>query len=139
MHRILAYIAFTWLTLAGTLHFAIDVVAQYARGKRVPSPETTLYYGLNTAYALGQKPSSSKSRSVTGRCGSTRPSCRRSRRGPRLRGDALIPALHALEQAHELGRDLCGAPGYAQSLAGPASRRLPPRPFAAQAGTSRGA
>jgi hypothetical protein len=53
MHRILAYIAFTWLTLAGTLHFAVDVVAQYARGRRVPGPETTLYYGLNTAYALG--------------------------------------------------------------------------------------
>jgi hypothetical protein len=54
MHRVLAYIAFTWLTLAGTLHFAVDVVAQYARGKRVPGAETTLYYGLNTAYALGQ-------------------------------------------------------------------------------------
>jgi hypothetical protein len=54
MRRILAYLAFTWLTLAGTLHFALDVVAQYARGKRVPGPETTLYYGLNTAYALGQ-------------------------------------------------------------------------------------
>ncbi len=54
MHRILAHIAFTWLTLAGTLHIAVDVVAQYARGKRVPGPETTLYYGLNTAYALGQ-------------------------------------------------------------------------------------
>jgi len=54
MHRVLAYLAFTWLTLAGTLHFAVDVVAQYARGKRVPGAETTLYYGLNTAYALGQ-------------------------------------------------------------------------------------
>jgi hypothetical protein len=53
MHRILAYIAFAWLTLAGALHFLVDVVAQYARGRRVPSPETTLYYGLNTAYALG--------------------------------------------------------------------------------------
>jgi hypothetical protein len=54
MQRILAYLAFTWLTLAGTLHFAVDVVAQYTRGKRGPGPETTLYYGLNTAYALGQ-------------------------------------------------------------------------------------
>lgn len=53
MHRILAYVAFTWLTLAGTLHFVVDVAAQYARGRRVPGPETTLYYGLNTAYALG--------------------------------------------------------------------------------------
>ena len=54
MHRILAYVAFGWLTLAGTLHFAIDVVSQYLRGKRIPSAETTLYYGLNTSYALGQ-------------------------------------------------------------------------------------
>lgn len=54
MHKILSYVAFGWLTLAGTLHFAIDVVSQYVRGKRIPSPETTLYYGLHTAYALGQ-------------------------------------------------------------------------------------
>ena len=54
MHRVLASMAFTWLTLAGTLHFAVDVVAQYARGRRLPGSETTLYYGLNTAYALGQ-------------------------------------------------------------------------------------
>jgi hypothetical protein len=36
-------------------HPDADVVhAQHARGKRVPGLETTLYYGLNTAYALGQ-------------------------------------------------------------------------------------
>ncbi|WP_394843160.1 hypothetical protein LZC95_39685 [Pendulispora brunnea] len=34
--------------------FFIDVVSQYVRGKRPPGPETTLYFGLNTAYALGQ-------------------------------------------------------------------------------------
>jgi hypothetical protein len=37
------------------LHFAIDVVGQYARGKRPPAgAATTLYYGLNSAYALSQ-------------------------------------------------------------------------------------
>src|SRR5712691_11963586 len=54
MHKILVFTAFGWLTFGGTLHFAIDVVSQYLRGKRVPGPETTLYFGLNTAFALGQ-------------------------------------------------------------------------------------
>lgn len=30
------------------------MLSQYLRGKRSPGPETTLYYGLNSAYALGQ-------------------------------------------------------------------------------------
>lgn len=54
MHRYITYIAFSWLTLSGTLHFAIDVVSQFVRGKRLPSQETTLYYGLHSSYALGQ-------------------------------------------------------------------------------------
>ena len=54
MHRILIYVAFGSLTLAGAMHFVVDVVSQYVSGKRPPGPETTLYYGLNTAYALGQ-------------------------------------------------------------------------------------
>lgn len=54
MHRYLVYAAYGWLTFSGTLHFIIDVVSQYVRGKRLPGPETTLYYGLNTAFALGQ-------------------------------------------------------------------------------------
>lgn len=36
------------------MHFIIDVAAQYLRHKRAPGPETTLYYGLNSAFALGQ-------------------------------------------------------------------------------------
>lgn len=48
------YAAYGWLLLSGVLHFGIDVVSQYVRGRRVPGPETTLYYGLNTSYALGQ-------------------------------------------------------------------------------------
>jgi hypothetical protein len=54
VHRILTFVAFGWLTVGGTMHFAVDVVSQYLRGVRVPGPETTLYFGLNTAYALGQ-------------------------------------------------------------------------------------
>ena len=54
MAKYLTFAAFGWLTFTGTLHFAIDVVSQYVRGKRAPGPETTLYYGLNSAFALGQ-------------------------------------------------------------------------------------
>jgi hypothetical protein len=54
MHKILLYAAYGWLLLGGVLHFCIDVVSQYWRGKRAPGPEATLYYGLNSAYALGQ-------------------------------------------------------------------------------------
>ena len=50
----LAYAAFGWMALSGTMHFIIDVAAQYLRGKRPPGAEATLYYGLNSAYALGQ-------------------------------------------------------------------------------------
>lgn len=54
MARYLTLAAFGWLTLSGTLHFAIDVVSHHARGKHAPGPETTLYYGLNSAFALSQ-------------------------------------------------------------------------------------
>ena len=54
MHALVTYAAYGFLVLGGSLHFAIDVVSQYARGKRVSGPDTTLYFGLNTAYALGQ-------------------------------------------------------------------------------------
>jgi len=54
MHKILLYAAYGWLLVGSILHFCIDVVSQYWRGKRVPSVETTLYYGLHSAYALGQ-------------------------------------------------------------------------------------
>lgn len=54
MHKYLVYAAYGWLTLSGILHFAVDVVSQHLRGKRTPGIETTLYYGLNSAFALGQ-------------------------------------------------------------------------------------
>lgn len=48
------YAAYGWLLFGGLLHFCIDVISQYVRGRRAPGPETTLYYGLNTAYAWRQ-------------------------------------------------------------------------------------
>ena len=54
MHKYLVYAAYGFLTFTGVMHFAIDVVSQHLRGKHVPGPETTLYYGLHTAFALGQ-------------------------------------------------------------------------------------
>lgn len=54
LHLRLLYAAYGWLLITGMLHFAIDVVSQYVRGRRVPGVATTLYYGLNSAYPLGQ-------------------------------------------------------------------------------------
>jgi len=54
MHKYIVYAAYGWLALTGVLHFVVDVVSQYLRGKREPSVETTLYYGLNSAFSLGQ-------------------------------------------------------------------------------------
>jgi hypothetical protein len=54
LHGRLLYGAYSWFLLSGLLHFGIDVVSQYIRGKRAPGPATTLYYGLNSAYALSQ-------------------------------------------------------------------------------------
>lgn len=53
-HRPLLYAAYSWLLLSGLLQIGIDVVSQHLRGKRVPSPATTLYYGLNSAYGVSQ-------------------------------------------------------------------------------------
>ncbi len=47
-------VACGWLTAIGVMHFAVDVLSQYARGMRPPSAETTAYYGLNSSFALGQ-------------------------------------------------------------------------------------
>jgi len=53
-HRALFYAAYGWLLFGALVHFGVDVLAQYARGRRAPSPETTRYYGVHSAYALGQ-------------------------------------------------------------------------------------
>ncbi len=54
IHKYLSYGAYGWLAFGAAMHFIIDVVSQKLRGVRAPSPETTLYYGLNSSYALGQ-------------------------------------------------------------------------------------
>lgn len=54
MHKYILYSAYGWLALSGTLHFIVDVVSQHLRGKHPPGAETTLYYGLHSAFALGQ-------------------------------------------------------------------------------------
>lgn len=54
MHKTLLQITYWTLLASGILHYIADVLSQYLRGVRTPSAETTLYYGLNTAYALGQ-------------------------------------------------------------------------------------
>lgn len=54
MHQKFLYAAYGVLFATGVLHFIIDVISQYVRGVRAPSPETTLYYGLHSAYSLGQ-------------------------------------------------------------------------------------
>ncbi len=54
MSTILWYVAYGWIIATGLLHFIIDVVSQYVRGVRVPSTETTFYYGMNTAFSFGQ-------------------------------------------------------------------------------------
>lgn len=54
VHKYLLYTAYGWLVATGSLHFIVDVLSQWLRGKREPSLETTLYYGLNSAFALGQ-------------------------------------------------------------------------------------
>lgn len=54
VHRRIVYVAYGWLAVLGTGHFLTDVVSQYLRGVRAPSTETSLYYGLNSSFALGQ-------------------------------------------------------------------------------------
>lgn len=51
---ILWFVAYGWIIVTGLMHFIIDVISQYVRGIRVPSTETTFYYGMNTAFSLGQ-------------------------------------------------------------------------------------
>ena len=54
MHTYIVHAAYGWLTLTGILHFVIDVVSHALRGRHPPGIEATLYYGLHSAFALGQ-------------------------------------------------------------------------------------
>ncbi|WP_159067768.1 hypothetical protein [Paenibacillus ihuae] len=47
-------VAYGWIIVTGALHFMVDVVSQYVRGVRATSRETTYYYDMNTAFALGK-------------------------------------------------------------------------------------
>ncbi|KAF1044965.1 MAG: hypothetical protein GAK35_01535 [Herbaspirillum frisingense] len=52
--HIIFYAAYGWLTFSGLCHFMIDVAFQKLRGVRPPGIETSLYYGLNSAFSIGQ-------------------------------------------------------------------------------------
>ena len=54
MHKYIVYAAFGVLIFFGAAHFLIDVVSQHFRGLHQPGPTTNLYYGLHSAYSLGQ-------------------------------------------------------------------------------------
>ena len=54
MHKKLLYAAYGYLLVTAVLHYLIDVVAQYLRKHRPPSAATTMYWGLHSAYSLGQ-------------------------------------------------------------------------------------
>lgn len=54
LHKGLLYGAYGYLLVAGILHYYLDVFLQYRSGQRAPGNETNLYYGLHTAYSLGQ-------------------------------------------------------------------------------------
>ena len=54
MRRTFLYAVFGWLGVSGALHDVIDVVAQHLRGQRRGDGDAMVYYGLHTAYSLGQ-------------------------------------------------------------------------------------
>ncbi|KGE17644.1 hypothetical protein [Paenibacillus wynnii] len=54
MRMTLWLIAYGWVIVTGSMHFMVDVVSQYVRGVRSPGTESTYYYGMNTAFALGE-------------------------------------------------------------------------------------
>lgn len=54
MFKYTIYAAYGWLALSGIMHFCMDVLHPYLTGKRAPGVETNLYYGLHSAFALGQ-------------------------------------------------------------------------------------
>lgn len=54
MHKLLLYAGYGFLLLTGVLHFFVDVVAHHFRHQQGTDPETTMYYGLHSAYSLGQ-------------------------------------------------------------------------------------
>jgi hypothetical protein len=54
VRRNLLFVAYGYLFWAGVLHFLIEVALAHLGGRLAPGPQTSLYYGLHSAYALGQ-------------------------------------------------------------------------------------
>ena len=54
LHLSLLYAAYGWLLFSGILQFVIDAFSHHSREKRITGSTTSLHYGLNTTYALGQ-------------------------------------------------------------------------------------
>lgn len=54
MHKFLLYAGYGYLAVSGVLHFLVDVVAHHFHHQRAAGPETAMYNGLHSAYALGQ-------------------------------------------------------------------------------------
>lgn len=54
MHKALILCAYGGMVLFGTLHFLIDAVSHAWRGKHPPGADAALYFGLHSAFSLGQ-------------------------------------------------------------------------------------
>lgn len=53
-HRTLLYIAYGSIAVTAVLHFLADVVGHHYRIAKDGGAEPSLYYGLHSAYVLGQ-------------------------------------------------------------------------------------
>ncbi|WP_369059562.1 hypothetical protein ABOZ73_18455 [Caulobacter sp. 73W] len=54
MRKNLLFVAYGYLFWAGVLHFQIEVVLPHLDERMAQGPQSDLYYGLHSAYALGQ-------------------------------------------------------------------------------------
>jgi hypothetical protein len=54
VHKKFLYAAYGFLLLTGVMHFLIDVVRHHFAGLQEPGLAATYYYGLHSAYSLGQ-------------------------------------------------------------------------------------
>lgn len=53
-HRRFLYAAYGFLLFTGGAHFLVDVVLHHFAGRQEPGLVATYYYGLHSAYSLGQ-------------------------------------------------------------------------------------
>jgi len=54
MYTYIVHAAYGWLAVTGALHFLVDVVWHYLRGARGSDIDSMLYYGVHSAFSLGQ-------------------------------------------------------------------------------------